>query len=260
MTLPSLMRGLSLARTQTRVVQCLWSRTMAWPRKGIMGWNKAQWAPSSCRHLPGNTVRLFICFDATDVSLRHLAGASLRPVVDQWQRQIPRLSLPVDRVRQSVPNNPALCCSSLVFLVCLFVLILLQVWFWSVWLYFFFFYNFTFSIGRMFFFVMRYLKWRQCSLVKWETLFFSFLKVKLVWCNQRNIKNVSFVLESLRVFFCCVTCETKTFWMVLKFIIKIKPLISSRAVCCGLSKNIWTFKPQRRDLGQYEIFVFSLST
>lgn len=114
------MRGLSLARTQTHVVQCLWSRTMEWARKGIMGWNKAQWAPSSCRLLPGNTVRLFICFDATDVSLRHLAGASLRPVVDQWQRQIPRLSLPVDRVRQSVPNNPALCCSSLVFFVFVF--------------------------------------------------------------------------------------------------------------------------------------------
>lgn len=170
--LPSLMRGLSLARTQTCVVQCLWSRTMEWARKGIMGWNKAQWVPSFYHLLPGNTVRLFICFDATDVSLRRLAGASLRPVVDQWQRQIPRLSLPVDRVRQSVPNNPALCCSSLVFflfflffnpftgliLKCVAVL--------------FFFYNFTFSIGRMFFFVMGYLKWRQCSLVKWETFFF----------------------------------------------------------------------------------------
>lgn len=94
---------------------------------------------------------------------------------------------------------------------------------------------------------------------KMRNFFFSFLQVKLVRCNQRNIKNVSFVFES-ESFFCCVTCETKTFWMVLKFIIKIKPLISSRAVCCGLSKNIWIFKPQRRDLGQYEILVFSLST
>lgn len=53
--------------------------------------------PVSCL-LPENSVGLFICHNAMNVSLCHLAGASLRPVVDQWQCQMPRLSLPVDQI------------------------------------------------------------------------------------------------------------------------------------------------------------------
>lgn len=44
--------------------------------------------PLSCRFLPGKSVGLFICNNAIYVSLCHLAGVSLRPVVDQWQCQM----------------------------------------------------------------------------------------------------------------------------------------------------------------------------
>lgn len=113
MTFSSLMRQFSLAHMQTCVVQCLWFGTKEWALKGIMVGNKARWGPSPCRLLPGNRAGLFICYNSMDVSPCHLAGASLRPVVDQWQCQIPRLSLPVDQVRRwLLPNNPALCYTS----------------------------------------------------------------------------------------------------------------------------------------------------
>lgn len=192
MIFSSLMRQLSLAHTQTRVVQCLWFRTKEWPLKGIMGWNKAQWGPSSCRLLPGNTVGLFICYNAMYVSLCHLAGASLRPVVDQWQCQIPRLSLPVDQVRQSLPNNPALCYSSPDFFF-LFSSVLEVCGCTS-------FFFFTFSVGRKFF-VMGYLTLRQCSLVKWET--FSSLMSSLYGAIKETLKMCHLRLYlSSRLFVC----------------------------------------------------------
>lgn len=187
MIFSSLMRQLSLAHTQTRVVQCLWFRTKEWPLKGIMGWNKAQWGPSSCRLLPGNTVGLFICYNAMYVSLCHLAGASLRPVVDQWQCQIPRLSLPVDQVRQSLPNNPALCYSSPDFFLFSSVLEVC-----GCTSFFFFFYIFcrekVFCHGIFNITTMLTCKMRDIFI----------FNVELVWCNQRNIKNVSLAFVSFK--------------------------------------------------------------
>lgn len=55
---------------------------------------------------PWEKCGLFICcHNATYVSLCHLAVASMRPVVDQWQCQMPCLSLPGDQILGSLTVN-----------------------------------------------------------------------------------------------------------------------------------------------------------
>lgn len=63
---------------------------------------KEQWGPPSCGFLLGNSLGLFICHNAMYVSLCHLAGVSLRPVV--WTNDSAKcthLSLPADQILAS---------------------------------------------------------------------------------------------------------------------------------------------------------------